>query len=174
MTNEEIITAPATRFHENDKFSFATELERHWQRIYEEYLGVQTELVDWVERDLYGQGWQVFGLYGFPHGDPFAANVGRCPFTADLIARHIPKHGAAGFSRLLPDTRIHPHRGYQGQFLRCHLGLDIPEGDCKLEVNGEERPWANGVAMIFDDRLWHAAWNLTDRARVVLLVDFIP
>jgi len=43
-----------------------------------------------------------------------------------------------------------------------------------LQVDGETRHWANGAALIFDDRLPHAAKNLTDRARVVLLVDFIP
>jgi beta-hydroxylase len=168
------MTAPASHFHANDQYKFTVELESHWQRIYEEYLGVQTEFVDWVERELYGEGWQVFGLYNFPYGQPIADNVARCPFTAELIARHIPRHGAAGFSRLRSGTRIQPHRGYQGPFLRCHLGLDVPHGDCALEVEGERRRWANGAAMIFDDRVWHSAWNLTDLARVVLLIDFIP
>jgi|SRR6476659_6700670 len=168
------LSAPAPRFYPHDSFPFAAELERHWQRIHEEYLNVQTELVDWVERDLYGEGWQVFGLYDFPNGHAIAANTARCPFTAELIARCIPGHGACGFSRLLPGTRIQTHQGYQGPFLRCHLGLDVPPGDCTLQVDGETRHWANGAALIFDDRLPHAAKNLTDRARVVLLVDFIP
>jgi ornithine lipid ester-linked acyl 2-hydroxylase len=164
----------ATRFYALDPFPFAAELERHWQRVYQEYLGVQTELVNWLERDLYGEGWEVYGLYDFPHGEVIATNTARCPFTGELIAHHVPRHGAAGFSRLRPGTRIQPHQGYQGPFLRCHLGLDIPDGDCMLQVDGETRSWANGAALIFDDRLRHAAWNLTDRARVVLLVDFIP
>ena len=162
------------RFYDTSSFAFAAELERSWRRIHEEYLAVQNELIDWVERDLYSEGWQVFGLYSFPHGYALTPNVDRCPFTANLIKTLIPQHGAAGFSRLLPGTRIQPHTGFQGQFLRCHLGLDIPEGDCKLEVGGEHRPWSNGTAMIFDDRLPHAAWNLTPRGRVVLLVDFVP
>jgi len=165
---------PAVRFYALDRFPFAAELERHWQSIRREYLGVQTELVDWAERELYGEGWQVYGLYDFPHGEPIADHTACCPFTAELIARHIPRHGAAGFSRLRPGTRIEPHQGYRGEFLRCHLGLDVPEGDCTLQVEGEARQWANGAALIFDDRLAHAAWNLTTRPRVVLLVDFIP
>jgi len=168
------MTATRTRFYASANFPFAAELERHWQRIHQEYLGVQEELVDWVERDLYGEGWQVYGLYDFPHGYVIAANVARCPLTADLIARHVPRHGAAGFSRLRPGTRINPHQGYQGEFLRCHLGLDVPEGECTLQVDGEARRWENGAALIFDDRLLHAASNLTGAARVVLLVDFIP
>jgi beta-hydroxylase len=163
-----------TAFHPAERFAFAALLEQHWQRIHAEYLAVQNELVDWVERELYGEGWQVYGLYDFPQGRAIVANVARCPFTAELIARHIPKHGAAGFSRLRPGTRIEPHQGYQGEFLRCHLGLDVPAGDCVLEVAGERRAWATGTALIFDDRLTHAAWNLTAQPRVVLLVDFIP
>ena len=135
---------------------------------------MQTELVDWVERDLYDEGWQVYGLYDFPYGHEIAPNVARCPFTAELIARHVPRHGAAGFSRLKPGTHINPHQGYQGEFLRCHLGLDVPEGDCTLRVGDETRKWANGAALIFDDRLEHEAVNRTPHARVVLLVDFIP
>lgn len=168
------MTASATGFYANDQFPFTAELERHWQRIHEEYLGVQTEFLDWVERDLYDEGWQVFGLYSFPHGYEIVPNVTRCPFTADLIARHVPRHGAAGFSRLRPGTRIQPHRGFPGQFLRCHLGLDVPPGDCQLEVDGQKRNWVTGEALVFDDRLTHSAWNLTDQARVVLLVDFVP
>jgi len=168
------MTASVTAFHPTERFAFAAELERHWQQIYGEYLGVQTELIDWFERDLYGDGWQVYGLYDFPHGKPIAANAARCPLTAELIARHIPRHGAAGFSRLRPGTRIRPHQGYQGQFLRCHLALDVPEGDCALRVAGETRKWSAGKAFVFDDRLEHAAWNLTAGDRVVLLIDFIP
>jgi beta-hydroxylase len=164
----------ASAFHSTASFAFTAELERHWQRIRDEYLSVQRELVDWVERDLYGEGWQVYGLYDFPHGQPMPENIARCPFTAQLIAQHIPTHGAAGFSRLHPGTRIEPHRGYQGEFLRCHLGLQVPDGDCALEVDGEQRHWREGAAMVFDDRLLHSAWNLTSETRVVLLVDFKP
>ena len=162
------------RFHDKNAFPFVAELERNWRRIHEEYLTVENQLVDWVERDLYGEGWQVFGLYSFPHGYALTPNVDLCPFTTGLIHDIIPRHGAAGFSRLRPGTRIEEHVGFQGDFLRCHLGLDIPEGDCRLLVGGESRAWSNGEAMIFDDRLPHSAWNLTANGRVVLLVDFVP
>jgi beta-hydroxylase len=67
-----------------------------------------------------------------------------------------------------------PHRGYQGEFLRCHLGLEVPAGDCALRVGGEVRRWAEGRSLVFDDRLEHDAWNLTPHERVVLLIDFVP
>jgi beta-hydroxylase len=164
----------AARFHPSDSYPFTRVLERHWREIHREFLGVRAHLVDWVERELYGEGWQVFGLFDFPHGGPLAAGVAKCPFTAQLMQEQIPSHGAVGFSVLQPHTRIHPHQGYQGEFLRCHLGLDVPQGDCRLKLEQETRGWETGKTLVFDDRGWHEAWNLTDQERVVLLVDFIP
>ena len=116
----------------------------------------------------------MFGLFDFPHGRPLAGNVERCPTTARLVAEHVPAHGAAGFSVLLPGTHIRPHRGYAGPFLRLHLALSVPAGDCALCVQGERRPWVEGEALVLDDRLEHEAWNRTGEERVVLLVDFVP
>src|SRR5262245_42241420 len=109
------------RFHVSDDYPFTRVLEEHWHAIQQEFLGVRDRLVDWVERDLYGEGWKVFGLFDFPNGEPITDGVTRCPFTAELVRRHITNHGAVGFSVLQPHTRIRPHQGYQGQFLRCHL-----------------------------------------------------
>lgn len=43
-----------------------------------------------------------------------------------------------------------------------------------LTVNGVTRKWEDGKVLIFDDRVWHEAWNLTAEERVIFLVDFIP
>jgi beta-hydroxylase len=161
-------------FHDAAQVSFVSSLEQNWEGIYREYLGVRMSLIDWSERELYGKGWKVFGLFDFPHGIAIAENVAKCRLTAELIEGHVPHHGAAGFSVLKPGTRIQPHVGYQGSFLRCHLGLSIPDGDCGLTVAGETRRWQPGKAMVFDDRNEHSAWNLTSEERVVLLVDFVP
>lgn len=161
-------------FHAPSACEFASVLERNWRSIRDDYHAVRHELIDWVERELYDEGWKVFGLFDFPHGRPIEANVAKCPTTAALIAEHIPRHGAAGFSVLAPRTRIRSHVGYQGQFLRCHLGLEVPPGDCALRVGEETRRWEAGRVLVFDDRVDHEAWNLTDEARAVLLVDFVP
>ena len=161
-------------FYEAKAFTFTAALEANWAAIYREYQGVGAHLIDWFERELYGEGWKVYGLYDFPHGKPLPENVQRCPLTAELVARHVPRHGAAGFSVLKPHTRIQPHVGYRGQFLRCHLGLKIPGGQCGLKVAGETRRWREGEVLVFDDRFEHEAWNDNDEERVVLLMDFIP
>jgi len=161
-------------FFDANRFEFTALLEAQWRAIRTEYAAVNDRAVDWSERELYGEGWKVYGLFDFPHGEPLAANTARCPLTADLVARHVPTHGAAGFSILKPGTRIQPHNGYRGRFLRCHLALTVPEGDCGLKVAGETRRWQEGKVLIFDDRVEHEAWNDTARERVVLLIDFIP
>jgi len=161
-------------FYDPAAFAFTAPLQQQWRAICAEYESVTGELVDWFERELYGDGWKVYGLYDFPHGRPLAHNVARCPVTSALVARHVPRHGAAGFSVLRPRTRIKPHRGYAGDFLRCHLALKVPGGDCGLTVAGETRRWREGEALVFDDRVEHEAWNDHDLERVVLLLDFVP
>ena len=167
-------SAAQAHFHDPRGFAFLGALCRRWREILAEYLAVRDRAVEWVERDLHGGGWKVFGLYDFPSGAPLPDNVARCPFTAALIASHVPRHGAAGFSVLRPGTRIQAHTGYRGEFLRCHLGLRVPRGDCGLRVGGELRRWRAGEALVLDDRFEHEAWNLAPRERVVLLVDFVP
>lgn len=161
-------------FYDAQRFPFTARLQENWRAIALEYEKVVGELVDWVERELYGEGWKVYGLYDFPQGRPLAGNIARCPGTAALVAREIPRHGAAGFSVLRPRTRIQPHRGFPGEFLRCHLALKVPGGECGLKVDGETRRWREGEVLVFDDRVEHEAWNDAAEERVVLLVDFVP
>jgi len=161
-------------FHEPGQFAFAIAFEQNWRAIHEEYLGIRNEMTDWYERKLYKEGWKVFGLFDFPTGKPIEPNVRRCPFTTSLVQRQVRAHGAVGFSLLEPMTRIEPHQGYPGEFLRCHLALEVPPGDCALRVEGETHGWEVGKVLVFDDRVTHEAWNLTDRERVVLLFDFVP
>ena len=161
-------------FYHPSYFAFSQALEENWTDVYREYLNIQPNLQDWQEKKLYGEGWQVFGLFNFPHGGAIEPNVKKCPLTVSLVQQYIPTHGAAGFSVLQPMTKIKPHQGYQGDFLRCHLGLKIPNGNCFLKVEEEIRRWQEGKVLIFDDRVWHEAWNLTETKRVILLVDFVP
>ena len=51
-----------------------------------------------------------------------------------------------------------------------HLGLAVPD-DCALNVGGEARTWQPGKVLAFDDTYEHEAWNRSERARAVLLMD---
>ncbi|MEY3251495.1 MAG: hypothetical protein RL227_468 [Pseudomonadota bacterium] len=163
---------PASGFRDESIYPFTAVLRRDWQRIREEFLAVQDSLTTYVEPQLFNQGWQVYGLWNLPHRESLYGQAERCPFTTALIEEHIPSHGAAAFSVLNPGTTIYPHEGHQGPYLRCHLGLEVPPGDCALQVGDASRRWTEGEVLVFDDRNTHAAWNRTQRRRVVLLVDF--
>ena len=56
--------------------------------------------------------------------------------------------------------------------MRCHLALQIPEGDVALKVEGEIIKWQEGKTFIFDDATMHEAWNKTEYKRVVVIIDF--
>ena len=71
----------------------------------------------------------------------------------------------------LPAGRSLPlHRGDR-KIRRIHLGLDVPKGDIKFCVKGEEREWENGKCLGFNDFFEHRAWNNTNKDRINLIVD---
>ena len=71
----------------------------------------------------------------------------------------------------LPAGRSLPlHRGDR-KIRRIHLGLDVPKGDIKFCVKGEERQWENGKCLGFNDFFEHRAWNNTDKDRINLILD---
>ncbi|HEY2517789.1 MAG TPA: aspartyl/asparaginyl beta-hydroxylase domain-containing protein, partial [Polyangiaceae bacterium] len=140
-----------------------------WREIRDECLGLPDDVfAPWVQREMYGSGWSVYGLLAF--GEPIAEALSRCPKTAAAL-RDIPHLTTAGFSRLAPGAHIQPHVGWVKTVYRAHLGLDVPEG-CALRVGDVTRPWREGGALIFDDTVEHEAWNKATCARTVLLFDF--
>lgn len=177
-------------FYPTEQFPFTRTLEDHWQAIRGELLGLpDTQFTPWPETFLYEAGWDVFGLYAF--GERIAEHCALCPETTRLVET-IPGLVTAGFSSLKPMTRIKPHVGYaytyggdgeirtdgdpNGDVLRCHLGLIVPdaytENGCAIRVGGDTRAWTQGKCLVFDDTIIHEAWNLTFMTRVVLLLDF--
>lgn len=166
-------------------------IEDNYEIIKSEYLKVEKELVEWPQTDLHGGGWKVFPIFSLggvlrweTNRSPICrdSNIAKrvegfsekTPKTADLIEKNVRNLGSVGFSRLPAGEKIKPHLGYQGDFLRYHMGIDVPDGDCGLECNGKTYRWENGKSFIFDDRLEHRAWNNTEKDRIILIIDFIP
>jgi aspartyl/asparaginyl beta-hydroxylase (cupin superfamily) len=48
--------------------------------------------------------------------------------------------------------------------------LEVPS-NCRIRVGDEERSWAEGDVLIFDDSFEHEVWNDSDRERIVLIID---
>ena len=155
-------------------YDFIKNFEDNWQEIYNEYQQVNQLLTEWPEKQIYDKGWEVFVLFDFPNGNEIVKNTQLCPVTSKLI-KDLKGHGVAGFSRLAANTHILPHRGYcWGNYLRAHLGLVVPEGDCALKVKNQIYRWQQGKVLTFDDGKMHEAWNNTEQDRIVLLFDLVP
>mgnify|MGYP001339692518 FL=1 len=122
-------------------------------------------------RVLHDEGtWNVYYFY-FEH-KRFDKNCDLCPETAQLLDNLPFRTGLACFSTLSPGTHIPKHNGYFNFILRAHLGLDLPENDCKLRVGTESRNWEKGKCFIFDDTFDHEVWNNSNLPRTVLMIDF--
>lgn len=156
-------------FYDNNEFNFTKTLESNWLLIKEELTRLQeSNFKPWVEKYLYNQGWDVFGLYAFEK--KLEDNCCLCPETTKLV-ESIPGITTAGFSSLAPGTHILPHSGLSTAILRCHLGLIVPN-DCGIRVGNQTKKWQEGKCLIFNDMVEHEAWNNSNFHRIVLLVDF--
>ena len=152
------------------QFGFAQTLAASWREIRAECQALPADAYDpWVQREMYGDGWSVYGLIAF--GTPVDAALARCPSTAAALAA-VPHLTTAGFSRLAPGAHIEPHVGWVTTVYRAHLGLVVPP-DCALRVGDETRAWREGETLIFDDTTEHEAWNRSRESRIVLLFDFV-
>ena len=157
-------------FIDREQFEFVPYLESNWLRIREEYLKLPEDVFEpWVQREMYGEGWSVYGFYAF--GERIEPALAACPRTAQYLSQ-IPGLTTAGFSRMAPQTHIKSHIGWVKSVYRLHLGLVVPES-CRLRVGNEVRTWVEGECLVFDDTVEHEAWNDSNQSRVVLLLDFL-
>jgi ornithine lipid ester-linked acyl 2-hydroxylase len=158
-------------YYNANQFEFLAALEANWQAMRQELDRLKPQdFVAYPERYLLDKhtGWDVFGLYFV--GVKIDINCDLCPQTARWV-KTIPKMMTAGFSSLAPGAHIVPHSGRPSGVLRCHMGLDVPER-CAMRVGKEIKTWKEGKCLVFDDTSEHEAWNLSDRPRTVLLLDF--
>jgi aspartate beta-hydroxylase len=162
---------PSRPWHDPAGFSIVDYLESHFREIRAELLAV-TDFHPESERIGRTGDWDVAFLYerGRRNDDTCAA----CPVTTRGIETHPTVRTLAGLiyvSRMRAHTHIDAHRGPTNLRVRCHLGLEVPDGDCSLRVGDEVRRWTEGRCLVFDDYFEHEAWNHTDEDRVVLIVD---
>jgi aspartyl/asparaginyl beta-hydroxylase (cupin superfamily) len=157
-------------FVPRESFSFVRALEARTDAIRQECLALPLDAFDpWVQREMYGEGWSVYGLVAF--GRRVQGALARCPRTAEALSG-IAHLTTAGFSRLAPGATIAPHVGWVKTVYRAHLGLVVPQGDCAMRVGTTTRSWREGEVCVFDDTAPHEAWNRTATPRIVLLFDF--
>jgi len=154
-------------------FPLARLLERDYAEIRRELLDLDGAGFHRESEKIERTGsWDVFLL--FERGRKNVENCARCPVTTRAIETNNTVRTLGGLiyvSRMRPGTHIAAHRGPTNLRLRCHLGLQVPQGDCAIRVGDETRGWREGACIVFDDYYEHEAWNHTTEDRIVLIVD---
>jgi Aspartyl/Asparaginyl beta-hydroxylase len=164
---------PTRPWYDPQQFALARYLETNAAAIGEEIRSLDTRHFHRESERIRRTGeWDVLFFYerGRRHNEMCAA----CPVTTRGIETHSTMRTMAGLiyvSRLRASTHISAHRGPTNLRLRCHLGLEVPDGDCAIRVEDETRHWQEGGCLVFDDHFEHEAWNHTAADRLVLIVD---
>ena len=171
----------AVPFWENEPFQAdINTLEDNTDVIFSEYLHIYEELLNgnisgWARNITSSGQWNVFYFYN--QGQRNMENCIRCPRTSAVLDKlhNLMRYSLflnVSYSVLHADTKIDAHYGPTNTRIRCHLGLDVPNG-CTLTVCGMKKFWQKGKCLIFDDSFLHSAQNSNkDASRVVLLLDF--
>lgn len=112
--------------------------------------------------------WKIFGL--LLNKNTLEKNEKICPKTISIL-KSIPYIINAGFSCLEPNKSTDKHKDDNDLFYRYQLPLIIPEGDTGFKVGNSVIDYKVNEAFIFDDCMYHQAWNNTDKIRIVLICD---
>jgi aspartyl/asparaginyl beta-hydroxylase (cupin superfamily) len=164
-----------------DIFPASGILEKNWQIIRDEgwallqqlkkrgnilsnYSGLvpSEELSNWA-------GWDLVVLRFF--GNDQEAHIAQCPWLKQFLTSYNTEIVSMIFALLAPGKKVATHQGPFKGILRYHLGLDIPSGNCQLIVNNIIYKWQNGDGVLFDETYPHSVHNLTEKPRLILMVD---
>ena len=154
-----------------------TILEDNWKLIKEEidayYAAHAAEMKPNFTPYAYSEpGWKTVNLYSYFLR--YERNCVRFPVTTEIVER-IPDMCMAQIAVLEPHTRLKAHIGDCNAVIRSHLGLTVPGGlpELGMIVGREKRTWKEGKVFAISIAHRHYAWNLTDRHRIVLVVDVV-
>jgi len=92
----------------------------------------------------------------------------------NLLTKGLAQHalGITYFSLMTPGTHVKAHNGPNNLRIRCHLGLQNPDGDkVRLRVGEEWRTWKDGEMYCFDDSFEHEVFHDGTKDRLVFIVD---
>lgn len=123
--------------------------------------------------NISSEGWTA--LHFWRAGKVQTDTISRFPKTAEIL-RALPLSQYEGvpayawLSILQPGVELPVHHGASSAHVTVHLGIDVPQGNCVLQVIGEERAWEAGKAFAFMDSFAHNSWNHSDKPRVILVV----
>ena len=170
---EELAAVPV---HETANFWFVKLLEEHADAIQKEVGEVTDRFKSGfkpVNEDIYDGTWDQIFLY--LNGRRYDDNCSQFPVLAGIIDQieevTSMAHGCAILSWIQPGTKVTPHCGPTNARLRCHMGIQIPEG-ARIRILDDWMTWEEGKCLVFDDSFEHEVIHDGDEPRIILLLDF--
>jgi aspartate beta-hydroxylase len=160
-------------WHDPDRFDVARELALRFADIKAEVQNIPSSYY-YEEAEEIGRtgSWKVCMFYEQGRRNRAVSEI--CPTITAILDRHSSVQRTSGLvylSKMAPHTHVAAHHARSNIRLRCHLALNVPEGDCAIRVGDEVRCWDEGQCIVFDDSFEHEVWNRTSCERLVLLVD---
>lgn len=165
-------------FFDTRQFSWVAHVEKHWTIIRDELMEFaeanDDRLEPYMEPAMVSRPkrWRVIGLKFW--GRDMPENVHLFPRTRQVL-KDVPGLNSISFNLLEENSTIKPHNGDTNAIIRCHLGLVVPAPAprCGFRVGSEVRSWEEGRMFLFCDAHEHTAWNNTDGARYVMVIDVV-
>jgi hypothetical protein len=130
-------------------------------------------------KSIWMQGWQGDQVwYNFPlmYQNLVIDQADKiCPKTIEIL-KHIPHVQIAGYSMLLPNSKLAPHTDLTGKKYGS-MALNMPltpikDESAALYILDSVHKHKTGKAVIFDSTQTHWADNRSEKPRVILYIDF--
>ena len=160
----------------NNNFSWSGEFERNWSDIKEELnYSLRSHQPDaYFNKTMVNNSetWKTISLKWWDI--EFSSRYNYFPKTMEIVNKY-PDILSVTFNQLEPNGKILPHCGDTNAIFRCHLGIEIPSclPQTGFRVRHEVKPWKEGKWLIFLDAYQHEAFNLSDRKRIILVLDVL-
>jgi aspartyl/asparaginyl beta-hydroxylase (cupin superfamily) len=116
--------------------------------------------------------WKTFSLISWDI--EFFKRKKEFPVLMSIVAKY-PEILSVSFNQLEENGKIQPHCGDTNGIYRCHFGIEIPDElpNCGFRVRDEFRSWKKGEWLIFMDAYNHEAFNLSQKKRIILVIDVL-
>ena len=184
-------------FYNPALFNFTQEFENNWHSIREEYLNLDSKILDlhrdkysphekYVDTLLYNNGWTPswqansnepnynWLTYALSYQGLFPQEAEhKFPITARLLTR-LKGFRVCVLSLMKPFSfiRPHSHADLGGNLLSFHLGVDVVVGKSYLCVDGTFEEEHNKKSIVFDASREHYAFNMSNVDRAILYMEF--
>lgn len=155
------------------QFPIVSALHENYEAIRREIEGLDAGAFSDENEPIERNGsWTVLFLH--ERGRRNAPNAMKLPTLSRIVDAYDNMRTFSGgvyISRMAPNTVVAAHCGPTNIRVRCHLAIDIPEGDCGIRCGQEQRNWREGRCLVFNDAVEHEVWNHTERPRTVVIID---